>query len=133
MSSEDLEAYQARQEEMGVLRGWAKSASGTTSRRRRMLLHGLGGAGKTTLARVFSAQAQEEGPYEAVLFLSLSDGDCLSCYSALAEMLGGKGAGAVDAQVPAGSARVASIDMTAVIRNPDSSALCFHDISALAD
>ena len=108
VSSEDLEAYQARQEEMGVLREWAKSACGATPRRRRMLLHGLGGAGKTTLALVFSAQVQEEGPYEAVLFLTLSDGNCLSCYSELTEMLERNGTGAVEAQVPPGSASVAS-------------------------
>ncbi|KAJ1487835.1 hypothetical protein T484DRAFT_2180788 [Baffinella frigidus] len=86
---EDVGAFQARDAELGKLREWAEDRGDAS--KKRMLVHGLGGMGKTTLGKMFAARAAADGVKEAVLFLSLTDGSCLGVYSGLAEALGAKG------------------------------------------
>ncbi|KAJ1489876.1 hypothetical protein T484DRAFT_3418618 [Baffinella frigidus] len=84
---EDLASSQVREEEMGKLRRWVENDADEAPGR--MLVCGLGGAGKTTLARMFAARAAAEGLREAVIFLSMSDGNCSEEYVELAKKLEG--------------------------------------------
>ncbi|KAJ1464563.1 hypothetical protein T484DRAFT_3190659 [Baffinella frigidus] len=86
---EDVGAFQARDAELGKLREWAEDGGGAS--KKRMLVHGMGGMGKTTIGKMFAARAAADGVKEAVLFLSLTDGSSVGVYSGLAEALGAKG------------------------------------------
>ncbi|KAJ1493016.1 hypothetical protein T484DRAFT_1769509, partial [Baffinella frigidus] len=82
VNKEVLASSQVREEEMGKLRRWVENEAPG-----RMLVCGVGGAGKTTLARMFAARAAAEGLQEAVFFLSMSDGNCSEEYVELAKKL----------------------------------------------
>jgi hypothetical protein len=86
VSKEDLQAFQVREEALGELQRWLQDS--TVDSRDRMLVHGLGGAGKTTLVKMFAARAAAEGLRGAVLFLTLSDGSCMEEYVEVAKTLG---------------------------------------------
>jgi len=90
---EDRGAFQEREAEMGALLEWLGDEDGPA----RMLVSGMGGTGKTTLARMFAARAAKEGLREAVVFLAVSAGDHMDEYLELAKLLGGAG-GATAAQ-----------------------------------
>jgi len=87
VNKEDRASSQAREEEMGKLRRWVENDADEAPGR--MLVCGVGGAGKTTLARMFAARAAAEGLREAVFFLSMSDGNCSEEYVELAKKLEG--------------------------------------------
>jgi len=106
VEEEDLRAYQTRQAEMDVLTEWADKARANGPRR--MLVHGLGGAGKTTLARVFAANAEVVGLAEAVLFLSLPKGNCLNCYAKLVDLLAEDGGKSADIQILSGTSNIST-------------------------
>ena len=89
VKSEVLASAQVREGAMATLWQWAQNQADDAPRR--MLVHGLGGAGKTTLARMFAARAAKEGLREAVLFLAVSAGDYMEEYLELAKVLGGSG------------------------------------------
>ena len=56
-----------------------------------MLVSGMGGAGKTTLGRMFAARAAAEGLREGVFFLTLAGSDGAAQYAELAQALAGPG------------------------------------------
>jgi len=89
VTGEVLASAQVREGAMAMLWQWAQNQADDAPRR--MLVHGLGGAGKTTLARMFAARAAKEGLREAVLFLAVSAGDYMEEYLELAKVLGGSG------------------------------------------
>ncbi|KAJ1488191.1 hypothetical protein T484DRAFT_1783923 [Baffinella frigidus] len=95
VSKADLAASQVREEAMGRLRWWVESDAAEAPGR--MLVCGVGGAGKSTLARMFAARAAAEGLREAVLFLTMSDGNRSDEYLELAKILEG-GANVQDLQ-----------------------------------
>ena len=83
---EDLCDFQVREEEMGKLRRWLEDRAEDFPDR--MLVHGMGGTGKTIMCKIIAARAAAEGVREAVLFLTLSNGSCVEEYMELAKKLG---------------------------------------------
>ena len=84
---EDRGAFQEREAEMGALLEWLGDEDGPA----RMLVSGMGGAGKTTLGRMFAARAAAEGLREGVFFLTLAGSDGAAQYAELAQALAGPG------------------------------------------
>ena len=82
-------AFQVREEAMGALDRWVRDEGDECQDK--MLVHGMGGTGKTTLGKMFAARAASEGVREAVLFLTLSGGSFMEEYVEVAKMLGGEG------------------------------------------
>jgi len=82
-----LETFQVREEALGALHRWGSSEDSPD----RMLVHGMGGTGKTTLAKMFTAWAAAEGVRDAVLFITLSGGSCMEEYVEVAKKLGASG------------------------------------------
>ena len=69
VSLEDSTLFQEREDALAQLQGWLLDRP----KPHRMLLHGLGGSGKTTLARVAAARAAAgPGAFHAILVLRVS-------------------------------------------------------------
>ena len=70
VSFEDSLKFQEREEALDVLKTWVEDDASPV----RFLVHGLGGSGKTTLARVLAARvAQASGAVKLVLFFRASE------------------------------------------------------------
>jgi hypothetical protein len=79
---DDATAYQTRREETRSLQAWLQN-----SERNRMLVYGMGGTGKTTLGKMFAAQAAAESLRDVVIFLTLPDGNFVDQYQQLVDVL----------------------------------------------
>lgn len=86
----DVRAFQPRVAALRKLREWLEGGATPEgdATPMRMLVHALGGFGKTTLAKMFAAQMSTQGLRDVVLFLTLSDGSCVEEYVKVAKTLG---------------------------------------------